>query len=145
MAVIISLFLFGIFYNSESFDTSLASTYSTSSINGTFIEDGEEISLEVAENDYNFAITEAQGIIAIVIAVSVIGSLLGIRVLGSGLGETTLKILYNTIFFYGVWALFSTYALEWLLIIPVFGWIIYLILTGVLSFGIVQQINGTGY
>jgi len=144
MAIIISLFLFGLFYNNESFNQNLESGYSSQSINGSFIEGGEEKSLSTEGSEYEFAINEAQGIIAIVIAVSIIASLIGIRVLGSGLSEMTVKILYNTIFFYGVWALFSVFALEWLLIIPIGGWIIYLILTGVLSFGIVQQINGNG-
>jgi len=141
MAVIIVLFLFGLFYNDETFDTAMESGYSSEAINGTFIEDGVEKSLATSGDEYEFAINETQGIIAIVIAVSLIGSLIGIRVLGSGLSEMTIKILYNTIFFYGVWALFSVFSLEWLLIIPVGGWIIYFVLTGMLSFGIVQQIN----
>ena len=142
MAVIIALFLFSLFYNGETFDTDMESGFTSESINGTFTEDGEEKSLSTDESEYEFAINETQGIIAIVIAVSVIGSLIGIRVLGSGLSEMTVKILYNTIFFYGVWALFSVFALELFVIIEVGGWIIYGILTGVLSFGIVQQING---
>lgn len=142
MCVIIALFLFGLFYNGETFNTDMSSSFSSTSINGTFTENGEEKSLATNNNDYDFAINETQGIIAIIIAVSVIGSLIGIRVLGSGLSEMTVKILYNTIFFYGVWTLFSVFALEWLLIIPIGGWIIYFVLTGMLSFGIVKQING---
>lgn len=145
MAVIISLFLFGLFYNNVTVDQNLTSNYSSEAINGSMTENGEPISLAQDDSEYNFAINETQGIIAIVIAVSLIGSLIGIRVLGSGLSETTVKILYNTIFFYGVWGLFSVFALEWLLIIPLYmGWLIYFVLTGVLSFGIVQQINGNG-
>lgn len=142
MAVIVILFLFGIFYNGETLDKNLTSGYTSQSINGTLTQNGEEISLETEENEYDFAMNEAQGILAIVIAVSIIGSLIGINVLGSGLSEKTVTILYNTIFFYGLWALFSTFALEWLLIIPIGGWIIYASLTGILSFGIIKQING---
>lgn len=142
IAVIAAILVFGLFYNGETIDTEMSSGYTSESINGTFIEDGEEKSLSTDESEYEFAINEAQGIIAIIIAVSVIGSLIGIRVLGSGLSEMTIKILYNTIFFYGIWALFSTFALEYLLLIPVGGWIIYAVLTGVYSFGINKQING---
>jgi hypothetical protein len=137
----IALFIGGLFYNNETFDQNLASGYTSDSINGTFTENGEEKSISQDEAEYTFAINETQGIIAIVIAVSIIGSLIGIRVLGSGLSEMTVKILYNTIFFYGVWGLFSVFSLELLLLIPIGGWIIYLLLTGILSFGIVQQIN----
>lgn len=144
MAIIITLFLFGLFYNGETFDTEMESAYSSQSINGTFLEDGVEKSLSTNESEYEFAINETQGILAIIIAVSVIGSIIGIRVLGSGLSEMTIKILYNTIFFYGVWALFSVFGLEYLLLFPAGGWIIYFILTATLSFGIVKQINGNG-
>ena len=142
MAIIMILFIFGLFYNGETFDTEMGSGYTSSATNGTFTENGEERSLATSGSEYSFAINETQGIIAIVIAVSVIGSLVGIRVLGSGLSEMTVKILYNTIFFYGVWGIFSSFSLELLLLIPIGGWIIYFILTGMLSFGIVQQING---
>lgn len=142
MAVIITLFFFSLIYNSSTIGTTLNSNYSSQSANGTFIEDGTEKSLSTDYGEYNLATNETQGIIAIVIAVSVIGSLIGIRVLGSGLSEMTVKILYNTIFFYGIWALFSALSLQWFILIPIGGWIIYFVLTGTLSFGIVQQING---
>jgi hypothetical protein len=142
MAIIGLIFIFGLFYNGETFNTEMESNYSSEAINGSFLEDGVEKSLATSENEYEFAISETQGIMAIVIAVSVIGSIIGIRVLGSGLSEKTVTILYNTIFFYGVWALFSVFSLELLLLIPIGGWIIYFILTGMLGFGIVQQING---
>jgi hypothetical protein len=144
MAIIIILFLFGLFYNGESFNKNLQGNYSSQAINGTFVESGTQKSLSTSGNEYNFSINETQGILAIVIAVSVIGSIIGIRVLGSGLSEMTVKILYNTIFFYGVWGLFSVFSLELLSLIPVgIGWIIYFILTCMLSFGIVQQINSS--
>lgn len=138
----IALFIGGLFYNGETFDRDLVSGYSSEAVNGTFLEDGEEKSLAIDESEYEFAINETQGILAIIIAVSVIVSLIGIRVLGSGLSEMTIKILYNTIFFYGIWALFSVFSLELLLLVPVGGWIVYCGLTGLLSFGIVRQING---
>lgn len=144
MAIIIAIFLFGLFYNDQSIDTTMSSGYTSESINGTFTENSEEKSLSQEGSEYDFALNETQGLIAILITVSVISSLIGIRVLGSGLSEITVKILYNTIFFYGVWALFSVFSLEWILLIPVGGWMIYFILTGMLSFGIVQQINGNG-
>lgn len=144
MAVIITLFIFGIFFNNETLDQNLQVNYFQQTINGTLVQNGTETSLGIDENEYEFAINETQGILAIVIAVSIIGSIIGIQVLGSGLSEKTVSILYNTIFFYGLWALFSTFALEWLLIIPYGGWLIYAGLTGMLSFGIVQQINGNG-
>lgn len=142
MAIIITLFIFGLFYNDQTFDQNLLSGYNSSAINGTFTEGGTEKSLATEGDEYDFAINETQGIIAIIIAVSVVGSIIGIRVLGSGLSEKTVTILYNTIFFYGVWALFSAFSLTLLLLIPIGGWIIYFILTAMLSFGIVQQING---
>lgn len=142
MAVIITLFLFGLFYNGETFDSSISSTYTTENTNGTFTEDGEEHSISTEGEEYNFEINETQGLIAVLIAVSVVASLIGIRVLGSGFSETTIKILYNTTFFYGTWGLFSALSFNWFLIIPFgLGWIIFFILTGILSFGIVQQIN----
>lgn len=146
MIPMIALFIGGLFYsgsgayNQKTFDA--YSTYSSEAVNGTFLEDGIEKSLETGNNEYNFAINDLQGIISIVIAVSVIASLIGIQVLGSGLSEFTVKVLYNTIFYYGIWALFSVYSLALLLMIPVGGWIIYFIFTSSLSYGIVQQING---
>jgi hypothetical protein len=143
MAIIGLIFIFGLFYNGETFNKNMQGNYSSVAINGTFVESGTEKSLATSENEYSFSTNETQGIMAIVIAVSVIGSIIGIRVLGSGLSEITIKILYNTIFFYGVWALFSVFSLGLLLLIPIGGWIIYFILTGMLSFGIVQQINSS--
>lgn len=142
LGIIIAIMIFGLIYNGQDFDENLASGYSSESINGTFTENSEEKSLAIEEDEYNFAIDETQGIIAIVIAVSIIGSLIGIQVLGSGLSEKTVSILYNTIFFYGIWALFSVFSLAYLVLIPVGGWVIYGILTGVYSFGINKQING---
>jgi hypothetical protein len=143
MAIIGLIFIFGLFYNGETFNKNMQCNYSSVAINGTFVESGTEKSLATSGNEYSFAINETQGMMAIVIAVSIIGSIIGIRVLGSGLSEMTVKILYNTIFFYGVWALFSVFSLGLLLLIPIGGWIIYFILTGMLSFGIVQQINSS--
>lgn len=146
MAVIIGIFIFGLFLESGSATYQRTfnpnSSYTDEVVNGTFTEDGTEKSLTTGGSEYGFQINNLQGMLSIVIAVSVVSSLIGIRVLGSGLSEMTVKILYNTIFFYGVWALFSVFSLSYILLIPIGGWILYFILTGMLSFGIVKQING---
>lgn len=142
LAVIVSLFLFGLFFSGETLSKDMNNDYISESVNGTFTQNGEEISLSTEENEYNVAMNETQGILAIILTVSVIASLIGINVLGSGLSETTVKILYNTIFFYGIWGIFSVYALESLNILPIgSGWIIYAVLTGFYSLGINKRLN----
>lgn len=146
LAVIVALFLFGLFHDGSSATYQriplLNGSYTQEATNGTLTESGSEISLGSEESEYSFSMNTTQGILAVIIAVSIIASLIGINVLGSGLSETTVKILYNTIFFYGIWGLFSVYALEKLLLIPVGGWIIYALLTGAYSLGINKRING---
>lgn len=79
------------------------------------------------------------------LALAITGSaLVGISFLGSSLGtETTQALIFNSILYLGVWAVFSILAYPLLGQMWVFGGLIWLIITIIYIVGFANEIQGT--
>lgn len=91
-----------------------------------------------------FNIDMVTGLIALIIALVVVGVVAGIRVLGSGLSEHSVKLIYNSTVYYGLWFLFSALAFTAFNSIPTYGIFLWLGMTLIYSLGFFQTINGSG-
>lgn len=77
-------------------------------------------------------------ILAIIIAMSVIG----LQILGSGLSDVAHAVAIRGIVYAGTWTALSTYSLELLGYIPIFGLIIWDVLTFIYAIGIFMEVRG---
>jgi hypothetical protein len=107
---------------------------------------------DLSGNSATFQVSLMGGFIALFTAIAVVGVLSGlnISVFGSTvqISERSQKLLFNSLFFGGIWGIFSVLATVGLnglgiFSIPIFGGVFYLILTLFYIFGINQQVNGT--
>jgi len=111
-------------------------------ISGTQTLNETENTLEVAGGslslDYNLTV----GIVAIIVSAIVLG-LIGINVLGSGLPDFSVKIIWNGIIFYGLWAIFSVTGYNFFASIPVIGVVLWVALTLVYGLGVFGRMGGS--
>lgn len=96
----------------------------------------------VAGYDLTAGFDVENGVLALIIGLIALGAVAGIQVVGSGLSDFSVSVIYKSIAFYAIWGLLSAFGLDALTAIPIFGWLLYFILTIVYSAGIIQQIGG---
>jgi hypothetical protein len=84
------------------------------------------------------------GIIALIIALVAVGVAAGITVLGSGLSNFSVQLIYKSATYYGLWGVFSALGFVGFLSIPIFGLMLWLILTLIYSVGFFQSLNVGG-
>lgn len=90
--------------------------------------------------EYGFQVVGLFGVAISAIVVGVIG---GIDVVGSGLSEHSVKLLSNSVLYFGLWGIFSSIAIPLILEIPMyFGVFIYAILTLMYVVGVLSMSNG---
>ena len=90
--------------------------------------------------EYGFQVVGLFGVAISAIVVGVIG---GIDVVGSGLSEHSVKLLSNSVLYFGLWGIFSSIAIPLILEIPMyFGVFIYAILTLMYIVGVLSMNNG---
>lgn len=120
-------------------------TTESGDISGSQTQNGTSTEYSQPTQGAIFSPDLANGIIAIVIALSGILAVVGIRVVGSGISETSVMIIYKTIFFYVLWGVCSVFALdnrEGLLSIPNnIGLYLWFGFTLFYSIGIVQSVG----
>lgn len=82
----------------------------------------------------------ATGVIVLLISAVAVAIIAGITAVGSGLKEISVKIIFKTSIYLGIWALFSAFGLSGLTIIPLFGWMLYFLLTISYVIGVTGEI-----
>ena len=70
-------------------------------------------------------------------------AIVSINVVGSGLGESGASSVRNLLMFGGIWTVFSVSSLALFDSIPIYGNLIYVVLTIVYAIGVFIQIGGT--
>jgi len=89
--------------------------------------------------EYGFQVVGLFGVAISAIVVGVVG---GIDVVGSGLSEHSVKLLSNSVLYFGLWGIFSSIAIPLILEIPMyFGVFIYAILTLMYIVGVISMSN----
>lgn len=92
--------------------------------------------IEMEQANFNFEFTMVTGLVAIIVIVMLI-SLLGASILGSHIfSETGLKMFYNGIVYYGLWAIFSAFCYTIIASIPSFGVLLWFFFTLIYSLGV---------
>lgn len=89
-----------------------------------------------------FDIDPITGALATIIVIALAGGLIGIRFLGSGLSELSVRLVNVGLVYTAIWAFLSLLAYPLLRTIEIFGGVIYLFLTALYTFGVVDKMIG---
>lgn len=132
------LVVIGSFYQvyrfGENYDLSESNSTSQELIaNQTLNGTSQELEIEEGSLDLSFDMTV--GLVVIILGAIALG-LIGLNVLGSGLSDFSVKIIWNGIVYYGLWAVFSVLAITVILSIPYFGALLWFFLTMIYSLGV---------
>jgi len=110
--------------------------------NGSLIVGGNEtqVTTEIAEVGMSGIISA--GVITLVATAVALAVVSGIQVFGSGLSNASVRAIFISAAYFGIWALFSVLALVLFMEVPVFGLPLYFLLTLFYSVGVVEKIGG---
>lgn len=113
---------------------SLLSIVSGNTFSSVAVDQSYTASINGTTNEYTvvsdaFSIDSLTGAIGWLVIIAAIGVAAGIAVLGSGLSETSVNLLYKSIFYGIVWALLSIFPAPLIFSIMLFGSVIYITLT----------------
>lgn len=110
------------------------------SFNGSFLENGSSTGLEGSGYEVSAGFDIQTGFLAMLVGFLALVAVMGITVLGSGLKDFSVKALWKAGLYITLWTVLSTFALEGYLAIPIFGWVVYFLLTGLYMLGILEGI-----
>jgi len=110
--------------------------------NSSMVVNGSSSNINIPGGSFTFAISATQGAIAVMMSIIVLGSIVGIRVMGSGILGISAEIIVKGAFYFALWGLFSIFAQPLISAIPIFGILIYLMLTIMYIIGFVQGLLG---
>ena len=98
--------------------------------------------LETQTQENMFYLDPVLGAIGIFIVIIAVAGLIGIQAFGSGLSDQSVKIISGVMIYGGLWALVSILSMPLILLIEVFGSLIYLTLTFCYVYGVVSKLYG---
>lgn len=90
----------------------------------------------------NFNVEMTTGIIALIVGCTVIATISGVRLFSTGLSEQSIKIIYNSTVYYGLWGIFSALSYPMFTNLPIFGVFAWFMLTLVYSIGFFETTHG---
>jgi len=109
---------------------------------GEISENGTSTEIQTSGTNVSFDLNVVTGFIALIIGVVILGTVIGITFVGSGISERAQKIIFNSVVCFGFWGIFSALTLTLIMLIPIFGLILWLAMTMVYTFGFFKQIDG---
>lgn len=104
--------------------------------------DATEQSLGGEVYDTSFNLNSALGVIGIILAVMVVATVAGITVVGTGENSFSIGVIVLGGVYLSLWGVFSLLALSLMVQIPVFGVVMYFVLTLVYTLGIIKSFKG---
>lgn len=120
--------------------TSNYTATNSSSMSATLVEGGEETDVEVEGYEVTAGFDAVGGALFWLIGLVALGVVAGISVLGSGIKEYSVRLLVKVVGYYAFWMLVSFFAREAFSFFPMgFGWVLYLVMTVMFSFGVMEQ------
>jgi hypothetical protein len=81
-------------------------------------------------------------LLIIIIAITIV-AVIGLRIFDSGLSEHSIKVISTGLLYGGIWLSLSVLGYGMLNAIPVFGSILWVILTLMYSIGVINKFNST--
>ncbi len=125
-------------------DYTYSDTLEGQAVDGNHTLNEEESEYTQQAQEAVFDINMTTGVIALIIGLVAVGVIAGIRVLGTGLSEHSVKLIYNSTTYYGLWGVFSALAFPAFSAITFLGLglFLWLGLTLVYSLGFFQTLNG---
>jgi len=104
-------------------------SFSSVNVDQTYIVNVNGTTSEYFISEAGFSIDAYSGAITWLVIIAAIGVAAGIGILGSGLSETSVNLLYKSIFYGVVWGILSIFPAGLIFQIELFGPIIYITLT----------------
>jgi hypothetical protein len=98
-------------------------------------------SLSTGSKTYNFGLGLTTGFLIFLTVAVAIGVASGITILGSGLSGSSVMIIFKSTVFFMMWGFCSALGIGLIVSVPVFGYVIYLILTLLYSVGVILSIG----
>ena len=98
--------------------------------------------LETQTQESVFYLDPVYGALVIFVVIIAIVGLIGIHIFGSGLSDQSVKIISGIIIYGGLWSIVSILSMPLILLIEVFGSLIYLALTVGYVYGVVSKLYG---
>lgn len=104
-------------------------------------EGGESTTMEMEGYEMTAGFDARTGALVWLIGLVALGAVAGITVLGSGLKEFSIKLIVKVVGYYAFWFLISVFAMDAFGFMPfAMGWILYLVITVIFSFGVLEQV-----
>jgi hypothetical protein len=104
------------------------------------VDIGSSFTFNILGFDLSFSLG-TEGIILLLIVCAGIGSVLGVSFLGSGISTFSQAIIYKSVFYFGLWAIFSVLSIILIVSIPIIGLAFWLVLTLFYALGVQEQIG----
>jgi hypothetical protein len=114
------------------------------SIDNTAIVNGSSSDFIIDSYSSEFAIDPVLGMIATIIVIATLAVIIGIRFLGSGLSENSIRWTVIGVGYTGLWGVLSALSIPLLVEIETFGTLLYVTLTVIYVFGVLQKGIGGG-
>lgn len=99
-------------------------------------EDGENKASKFA-----FDIGDTLGFVAVIVGLMAVAGVVGLHVLGSGISDTSVATIIKGGALLALWGIVSYASLDAISTIPMFGGIIYFVLTALYTFGFIEAIT----
>jgi len=113
--------------------------------NGSLVVGGNSTVVSTDTASVGMSAVISSGIITLVVTSVALAVVSGIQVLGSGLNSVATMAIFKSASLFGIWFLFSVFALLLFAEVPVFGYPLYFLLTLFYSVGVVEMIGfGSG-
>lgn len=117
--------------------------FSYSSVNGSIVVNSTKQDFDVEGYSFSSGIDVNTGLLAVIVASVVVAVLAGITVVSSGLDTFSVSYIVKVTLLYGLWLMLSVIGMQGLLLIPVFGWVIYFMISFTYTFGVIDYLRSS--
>lgn len=123
-------------------DLSYNSSTTIDSQTGQLIQNKTLTEISTSSTNAIFDINMTGGFIALIVTLIVVGVLAGIQVLGSGLSDSSVKLIYSSTVWFGLWGVFSGLTFVLFVSLQIAGLIMWFGLTLIYALGFFDKTTG---
>lgn len=137
LAIMLMLTIYGMVYTDSSITASSEDlNVGSGGVNGTTVD-------VPGAGAQTFNLDSSATVLAILIAAIAVGIAAGVNILGSGLSDTAQDIIFNSVLFFGIWAVLTAFASNVIFVDSIMI-TIYVVLTIIFTIGLGMQIGSRG-